>query len=125
MGQRVWDVGYVATLLLCGGEPAYGAEAITQIVMNITASASKLVEDLATGYGLVAQAFRNKQFPDLAAFPGDVVQSFMHTGLIGLVLIVGLVPSIRKLTLQTAESVLAIACLILLIGIVLGMPFGE
>ena len=49
----------------------------------------------------------------------------MHTGLLGLVLIVGLVPSIRRLTLQTAESVLAIACLILLIGIVLGMPFGE
>lgn len=93
--------------------------------MDISATSSKFVEDLSTGYGLLAQAFRNKQYPNLAALPSDVVQSCMYTGLLGLVLIVGLVPRIRKLTLQTVESILAIACLILLIGIVLGMPFGE
>lgn len=83
----------------------------------------KISADLTTGFDILAKALTDRQIP--GSIPHEIRETWTYTLLMGLGIILLAMPSIRRFTFQTAESVFAVILLLLLMGIVLGMPFGE
>ena len=96
-----------------------------RLLPKIRMDVSKVSQSLQTGYGILVDAFSSRQVPKLDAVPEDVLQTCTVTCLLGLLVLLCLVPGIRRFIFQSVESVLAILLLLALILIVLGMPVGE
>jgi hypothetical protein len=77
------------------------------------------------GLDVLLQAFYSKQLPDLREISSYGLETYVvaltSTGLAFVLAI----PKSRRLLLETLEAIFTIACLIFLIGIVIGLPFGE
>lgn len=81
---------------------------------------------LQEAYAIGLQAVEAKQLPDINAIEPEVLQTTIWTLALATVFIV---PQLRRLVLNTVESVLTVILLLLLLAfilaVVLGMPFGE
>ncbi|GAX73230.1 hypothetical protein CEUSTIGMA_g683.t1 [Chlamydomonas eustigma] len=77
------------------------------------------------GLDILIQALHSKQIPDISEISYSEFQTWgfaLTTTCLALVLAL---PKSRKLLLETVEAIVTIACLIFLIGIVIGLPFGT
>eukprot|EP00195_Chlamydomonas_chlamydogama_P009413 CAMPEP_0202890972 /NCGR_PEP_ID=MMETSP1392-20130828/1195_1 /ASSEMBLY_ACC=CAM_ASM_000868 /TAXON_ID=225041 /ORGANISM="Chlamydomonas chlamydogama, Strain SAG 11-48b" /LENGTH=133 /DNA_ID=CAMNT_0049574629 /DNA_START=24 /DNA_END=425 /DNA_ORIENTATION=+ len=83
------------------------------------------LKDVSAAFNLVQQAVQERQIPDLANVPQSVLATGAYTGVIGFLFLLLLIPRTRKLILDTAETILAVVLIILLLAVVLGMPFGA
>ena len=82
----------------------------------------KISADLTTGFDILVKALTDRRIP--GSIPHEIRETWTYTLLMGLGISLLAMPGIRRFTFQTAESVLAVILLLLLMGIVLGMPFG-
>lgn len=60
-----------------------------------------------------------------STLPPNLMETAVQTSLLALGLLLILVPVTRRLIWNTIDTMLAIICLVLLMAVVLGMPFGE
>jgi hypothetical protein len=83
---------------------------------------SKQVQNLQVAYDFFLQAYHSKQAPALDQLDREVQQTLLFTAILATIL---LVRPLRRLILQTLESILTIVLLLILILLVLGLPFGR
>ena len=77
---------------------------------------------LESGYGILMEAIATRQLPN--DIPSDVLQTCAWSSILGFLILICLVPRIRRFIFQSVESVIAILLLLALVLILVGMPIG-
>lgn len=74
---------------------------------------------------ILTRAIQDGRLPPLDEVPWAVLETSAITLSLGLFLISLLLPSIRRLLWNVTDTTLAVICLMLLLVVVIGMPFGA
>jgi hypothetical protein len=86
----------------------------------------KRLQDLYVAQSLAVEAYDRRSMPALDALPRDVVLTVVGTWVLAYLLVVVIFSGkVRKFIFDVVETVVASALILLLIGIILGLPIGE
>jgi hypothetical protein len=83
------------------------------------------VDDLQLAYKLAADAYATRTLPAFDEIPSHVLLTVAATLMLAQLLLLMLTRSGRKLVIETLDTMAATVLIILLVGIVLGLPVGE
>lgn len=81
--------------------------------------------ELGEAYNILTKALQEQKLPSLDEVPRPVLETSAATGALGLLLLVLLFPNTRRALWNVVDTTLAVICLLLLLAVVIGMPFGA
>lgn len=82
-------------------------------------------KELGEAYSILTKALQEQKMPSLDEVPRPVLETSAATGALGLLLLVLLIPNTRRALWNVVDTTLAVICLLLLLAVVIGMPFGA
>eukprot|EP00955_Chlamydomonas_euryale_P016367 175011-Chlamydomonas_euryale.AAC.6 len=86
----------------------------------------RVASDLAAGAALAREAAASGKLPTISSVPANVAETCSYTAAATvLVAMLLAAPRARRAVWDAVDTALAVVCLVLLLGVVLGMPFGE
>mmetsp|Transcript_15389 Transcript_15389/g.45334 ORF Transcript_15389/g.45334 Transcript_15389/m.45334 type:complete len:132 (-) Transcript_15389:517-912(-) len=86
----------------------------------------RVASDLAAGAALAREAAASGKLPTISSVPANVAETCSYTAAATvLVAMLLAAPRARRAVWDAVDTALAVVCLVLLLGVVLGMPFGA
>jgi hypothetical protein len=96
-----------------------------QLLEQLSSFQRQRMEELQQAYKLLGAAYSSGRLPQLAEVPSNVLLTAAATAALAQVLLLCLSRSGRRAVFLTLDTLAAVALMVLLAAVVLGMPVGE